>query len=160
MLSPPPHEPLLVNGKSHSRGPGTGMLLGHPDWRKKGLLSLQPATAQPMRGRHSSANERPATAQPMRGRHNLANEKPLYFPPPVFSNGLARNSRPHPLPPIKARTSHLLRGGASGFALIGSLRFAGLCSSQINPSFASKITGGSILKVNSAEPLCCFQTLV
>lgn len=55
-----------------------------------------PATDQPMRGRHSPANEKlsqlgqweAVPAQPMRNCPSSANEKPVYFEFPVYSNGL------------------------------------------------------------------------
>ena len=63
--------PLALNCKPYRRDlPCRLMLLYHPSRRKKGF----PAS--------------PATVQPVRDSHNSANERPGYFELPVYSSGL------------------------------------------------------------------------
>lgn len=90
----------------------------------------------------------PATAQPMRDSHSSANEKPLYCERPVYSNELLVYSSLPEFPPPSIKEPLLLYSPrvACGFALL--LRD---CSSPLLPNksiFAGKITSRFIFKVN------------
>ena len=77
----------------------------------------------------------PATAQPMRDRHNSANEKPLRFHLPIYSSELfVFNSFPtSSLFNVKALFSPLFSGCAFGFPVARLSEVAILCYSRINP---------------------------
>ena len=93
-----------------------------------------------------------ATAQPMKDSHSSANEKPLYsnsqFTPMDF---LFTSAFGGSLPLPYKRAGLPL---ASGELLMGFARLscnAILRFSRVNPSFAGKITGSFIFKVNRAK---------
>lgn len=100
--------------------------------RKRGTLQVDSTfPSQQVEQRFSSPpmHHHPATDQPIRDNHHSANEEPLYFQLSVYCNGLCvYNSLPKsPFSSIKECASPLFSGLACGFAITCSrLQFSAI----------------------------------